>query len=103
MEPGPRPIDNTERQRIARAAWAYSGLGQRELAARTGIPFGTLRGYIGKGDKPGPDWTDGIKIADATGFPRYFMAYGFDNLSVLSAGLLDLADDPAEMPPGVTS
>lgn len=97
----PEPIDKTERQRLARAAWAYSGLEVKALADATGIKIGTLRGYIGKGDKPGPDWEDGVKIADACGVPRYLMQYGFlngDAVDVLSRGLLGLAQANPPMP-----
>lgn len=66
-----------ERKRRARAAWAYSGMQQDELADAAGIPAATLRGYLGR-SRSSPDRDVLIAIADAAGVPAWFADHGFD-------------------------
>ncbi len=65
-----------EATRKARAAWAYSGLDQDELAERAGIKPATLANYL-LSTRGGPGLEQLLKIAEATGVPDAFMRHGF--------------------------
>lgn len=75
---------------LARAAWAYSGLEQRELASEAGVEIRTLNSYLGL-SRPGPSLEVLYRIADACGVPRSFMESGFDSLADSSASELEEA------------
>lgn len=60
-----------------RAAWAYSGLSQEELAERVGINVRTLEGYLRKSRANTPTLDDAFAIADACWVPRWFIEEGF--------------------------
>jgi transcriptional regulator with XRE-family HTH domain len=66
-----------ELARRVRAAWAYSGLSQEELAEAAGLKEGTIRGYLSKSRPNTPGPADLAAIADACGVPRSFMEEGF--------------------------
>jgi transcriptional regulator with XRE-family HTH domain len=68
---------NSELTARVRAAWAFSGLSQADLAQRAGINSGTLRGYLRKANPNAPELEDAKAIADACGVPRSFMEEGF--------------------------
>lgn len=67
-----------ERRRRARVAWAHSGLDQPNLAQRTGIEYGTLRGYLRTGGSTSPSADHLLKLGRAAGVPDAFMLYGWD-------------------------
>lgn len=62
-----------------RAAWAFSGIDQRELASAVGIDYGTLRNYFSDA-RGGPPLEVAFKIADACEVPQKFMTEGWDVL-----------------------
>lgn len=74
-------VSTSERTRRVRAAWAYSGLTQSDLAERTGIAEGTIRGWLNKKRTGGPDASDASLIAKACGVPAAFMELGFAPLA----------------------
>jgi transcriptional regulator with XRE-family HTH domain len=81
----------------ARAALAYSGLTQEQLADRIGMKRHTLRGFLGPANKADLDIGLLYKIAEATGVPRRFMDEGFepdaaDRLADLERTVSDLSD-----------
>jgi transcriptional regulator with XRE-family HTH domain len=68
---------NAELTARVRAAWAFSGLSQKQLAAKTGINEGTLRGYLRKAKPNIPGSDEAGLIAKACGVPPSFMEEGF--------------------------
>lgn len=66
-----------------RAALAYAGITQPELARRTGLHKDTLRAMTRKSPPPrGADSTDELyAVADACGVPRRFMVEGMEPLA----------------------
>jgi hypothetical protein len=62
----------------ARAAWAYSGLNQRELANASRISYDRVRAILGTAKRAEISLDELYAIADATGVPRPFMERGWD-------------------------
>jgi hypothetical protein len=62
----------------ARAAWAYSGLNQHELAGATQISYDRVRAILGTARRSEITLEELYAIADATGVPRPFMERGWD-------------------------
>lgn len=60
-----------------RAAWAYSGQSQADLAKKTKINERTLEGYLSK-KAPHPTLEDALRIAWACGVPKAFIEEGFE-------------------------
>lgn len=77
--------DATERRRRARVAWAYSGLGQPELADAAGIEYGTLKAYLRVGGSANPDMDQLLAIGRASGVPDAFMLYGWSAADRIAA------------------
>lgn len=87
----------------ARAAWAFSGLDQRDLADRAGLHYDRLRAILAKTNSRDVTLDELQKIADATGVPRAFMENGWtddttrrlsaleDQVTQLRGGLVALA------------
>jgi hypothetical protein len=65
----------------ARAAWAYSGLNQRELAGATQISYDRVRAILGTAKRAEVSLDELYAIADATGVPRPFMERGWDSVA----------------------
>lgn len=75
-----------ERRRLARAMWAYSGMGQKDLAARAGIEYNRLRAALGNDLRKSPPSTDELlRLATATGVPREFAIEGWGAITGVEA------------------
>lgn len=68
-------MDDGERKRLVRAIWAYSGLDQRDLAERSGVPYNTIRGLLDKAGRA-PNTDQALAIADACDVPAGAVLYG---------------------------
>lgn len=63
----------------ARAAWAYSRMDQKDLAAAASLHYDRLRAILGGGRPPKDVPIEELwAIAEAAGVPRWFMEHGFD-------------------------
>lgn len=98
-------IPAAERKKRARAAWAYAGIDQRELAAATGILYGTLKGLLRKSG-PAPTTDQAMKIAKACEVPPGFILTGFGTsdpkqaATLLEQGLLEAGRALGQVPEG---
>jgi hypothetical protein len=72
------PVDAATAAPRARAAWAYSGLNQHELASATQISYDRVRAILGTAKRSEISLDELYAIADATGVPRPFMERGWD-------------------------
>jgi transcriptional regulator with XRE-family HTH domain len=73
-----RPVHAETAAPRARAAWAYSGLNQRELANASRISYDRVRAILGTARRSEITLEELYAIADATGVPRPFMERGWD-------------------------
>jgi hypothetical protein len=73
-----RPVDASTAAPRARAAWAYSGLNQHQLASATQITYDRVRAILGTAKRAEISLDELYAIADATGVPRPFMERGWD-------------------------
>lgn len=65
----------------ARAAWAFSRMDQKDLAAAASLHYDRLRAILGGGRPPKDIPIEELwAIANAAGVPRWFMEHGFDAL-----------------------
>lgn len=62
----------------ARAAWAYSGLDQRELAARAELNYDRLRAILSLSNKTSVHSEELEQIAEAAGVPQWFMKHDWN-------------------------
>lgn len=79
-------VKDEERTPRARAAWAYSGIEQRDLAERTGIAYSRLRELLRSGGRLTPTLDELYAIARETGVPRPFMDDGWAAVRNQGAG-----------------
>ena len=70
-------VGKPETWRALRAAWGYSGLGQDELAEKVGVPPGTFRGYLRRGQANAAPQSVIQNVARECGVPPEFMEVGF--------------------------
>lgn len=77
-------VDSREAALRTRAAIAYSGKEQSEIAELSGIPLYTIRRIVSLANPRGAPIEELWLIADACTIPRWFMEAGFD---------VDLAQD----------
>lgn len=85
----------------ARAAWAYSGLGQEELAERAGLHYDRLRAILAKTNTRYVALDELHQIADATGVPRAFMQNGWEDET--ERRLADLEDVVRQLQGGLVA
>ena len=74
---GRMALNDTERRRIAKAIWRYTGLAQPVFAKRVGIDYNALRAALNDRAKAPPSTDDLLKMTDAFDLPEAIAVHGW--------------------------
>jgi transcriptional regulator with XRE-family HTH domain len=85
-------IPPDEAARRARAAIAYAGLKNPEVAKRTGLKLGTLNNILSQTRPSGGSLDNLLKIARACDVPREFMEGGWSAVTAIHHGSNNLSE-----------
>jgi transcriptional regulator with XRE-family HTH domain len=85
-------IPPDEAARRARAAIAYAGLKNTEVARQTGLKLGTLNNILSQTRPSGGSLDNLLKIAAACDVPREFMEGGWSALTAIHHGSNNLSE-----------
>lgn len=85
-----RGVDDLEKRRRGRAAWAYSLLNQRDFANKAGLTYDRARALLGEKGRAVPKLEELHAMADAAGLPRKLIDEEAEGVEALEARVEDL-------------